>query len=275
MLLVKVLKSTSVKKFKAVEFLRKIDEIHDADSDKQEEIETAFGANEICDSDTGIGAWLQDIEEEAKESVSSSDDGDRDNILENKEFAKLFIKLCKMLPLFSAISNKFFDSPNPVGSSWSSETYFKNVKQLHGKDIPCSADMFIKRDIQLTNASVIKASQKCFSIQTEGLDFNDDDTQSCANDESFNDDLPSTSLEVRSKEKQVLDAKDISHEEKWDRSSKSKSSKYTRSVPNWNLIGKWLKSVIWRMKFQSRLYLKMVATNSNCRILALSIQLYS
>lgn len=99
----------------AVEFLQKIDEESIVDDDEHDE--TPFDSEEICDSDTDIGTWIQFINQEAETNVPSSDDGDRDNILENKGFAKLFIRLCKMLPLFSAISNKFFDSPNFVGSS--------------------------------------------------------------------------------------------------------------------------------------------------------------
>lgn len=327
----------------AVEFLRKIDENPFADGDEHEETETPFDSVEICDLDTDIGNWIHIIDEEAKETVLSSDDGDRDNILENKAFAKLFIRLCKMLPLFSAISNKFFDSPNFIGSSWSSETYFKNLKQLHGDGIPCNADVFIKRDLQLSNSSVIKASQKFFSIQSEHLDFSDDDAPPIARNVSQSDDsgddsadkctshtqtavdelVSSTSniqnaatkpvtrapvsitskaqntssstdhdrikcpacsngdspagahkcivcdkavhpfdgcsvsigdeegygeqrkciachqaesVETRCKKKQVIDAKDMNHEEKWNRSSKSNSSKYTQPVKNWNLI---------------------------------------
>lgn len=299
----------------AVQFLRNIDEENAGIDDENEETETPFDSQEMCTSETRIGAWINEINDEAKELVSSSDNGDRDNILENKEFAKLFARLCKMLPLFSAISNKVFNSPNLVGSSWSSETYFKNVKQLHGDGIPCSADVFIKRDIELTNGSVVKASQNIYSIQTERVHFHKSVSQTDAPDnddsdmpiesiddlaENFppsntskathkasstdhgrikcpacrNGDLPagahkcmvceksvhpfdecSLSIgdeegygerrkcvachqigEIKSCEKQLLNAKEMNHNERWNRPSRSKSSKYTKPVPNWNLI---------------------------------------
>lgn len=159
-----------------MEFLQKIDENHAAEVDDEYElVETVIDSMETSDLETNIASWIHEIDEEAKKLISSSDDSNRDNILENKEFAKLFLQLCKMLPLFSAISNKFFDSPNLIGSSWSSETYFKNVRQLHGNGIPYSPDVFIKRDIQLTNSTVVKASQTFLSIQFEHFDFSDDD----------------------------------------------------------------------------------------------------
>lgn len=117
-------------------------------------------SDETYDHDTDISKWLENIATEADELVRSEDDGDRDNILENQPFASYFIKLCKMLPIWSAISCKFFNSPNLIGSSWSSETNFKNTKQLHGDNIPCSVDEFVKRDLQLNNSTVIEASKK-------------------------------------------------------------------------------------------------------------------
>lgn len=324
----------------AVEFLRKIDEdkaVYDKEQkerrkqggqgeqeEEDDQLETVFDSDEICNLNTDICVWINAIDVEAKECVSSSDDGDRDNISENKGFAKWFIQLCKMLPLFSAISNKFFDSPNPVGSSWSSETYFKNLRQLHGQDIPCSIDAFIKRDLQLSNASVIKASQKFFSIQSQNVSDDDATNEAnCSNDESeavveldsntpknqnventpvsstpvtstpkarstsvcndriecpacSNGDSPAgahkcivchkavhaidgcsisigeeegygkgrkctachqaESVGTRSDKKQVIDATELNRNELWTRSSRSKSSKYTKSKPNWDLI---------------------------------------
>lgn len=92
----------------------------------------------------------------------AEDNGDRDNLMENKPFAEYFIKLCHMLPIWSAISCKFFNTPNLIGSSWSSETGFKNTKQLHGDKLPCSADEFVKRDLQFNNSTVIDASKKYY-----------------------------------------------------------------------------------------------------------------
>lgn len=111
-------------------------------------------------SETNIIRWVKDISDEARIAVQDEDDGDRDNLMENKPFAAYFINLCHMLPAWSAISCKFFNSPNLVGSSWSSETGFKNTKQLHGDKIPCSPDDFVKRDIEFNNSTVIDASKR-------------------------------------------------------------------------------------------------------------------
>lgn len=265
-------------------------------------------------SETDIEQWINEIDEEAKQRVVCSDDGDRDNILENKEFAKRFLRLCEKLPLFSAISRKFFGPSALVGSSWSSETYFKNVKQLHGGAIPCSVDEFVKRDLQFSNGSVIKASQKYFSMHPEANNVNNCNASNAnsafdadsaiedndSSDEDFNNvepiSSPSNTSTTRSSDlvkcpacnsgnsptdahkcivcdkavhiftecsvsigdeegygerrkciachqaflqnakKQMTTAKEMNYKEKWQRKTKSKSSKYTKSAPNWGLV---------------------------------------
>lgn len=107
-----------------------------------------------------LSAWLDSIDKEVKQMVASNDDGNRDNILENNSFAEHFLRLCKLLPLWCGISCQFFETPNRTGSSWQSETWFKNLKQMHGEQIPCSVDGFVERDLRLTNASVILASRQ-------------------------------------------------------------------------------------------------------------------
>lgn len=107
-----------------------------------------------------LSEWLDCIDKDAHQMVASSDDGNRDNILENKPFAKHFLRLCKLLPLWSGISCKFFDTPYATGSSWQSETWYKNLKQMHGSQIPSSVDEFLERDLRLTNSHVILASRK-------------------------------------------------------------------------------------------------------------------
>lgn len=111
-------------------------------------------------NERNISNWLRDIVKDAEDAVQGGDDGDRYNLMENRPFAKYFIDLCQMLPIWNALSNTFFNSPNLTGSSWSSETNFKNIKQLHGKEIPCSVDVFVKRDLELNNSTVIDASRK-------------------------------------------------------------------------------------------------------------------
>lgn len=105
----------------------------------------------IFDStELNIISWSDDIEHEARD-TAAEDDGNRDNIMENGPFAKHLLRLLKMLPLFSRISNKFFNSSFSTGTSWSSETWFENLKQMHAEEIPCSVDEFIKQDIKLTD----------------------------------------------------------------------------------------------------------------------------
>lgn len=111
-------------------------------------------------NEMNILTWINDIVQEAEIVVQEADDGNRDNLMENRPFAKYFINLCHMLPIWSAVSNKFFNSPNLIGSSWCSETGFKNTKQLHADHIPCSVDEFVKRDLELNNSTVIEASKK-------------------------------------------------------------------------------------------------------------------
>lgn len=116
---------------------------------------------EISDEISNMSSWLNKISQRAETAIKlHKDDGNRDNSMECQPFAKYFVKLCEMIPIWSGISRKFFDSPNLVGSSWSSETYFKNMKQLHGDKIPCSVDEFVKRDLEFNESTVIGASKK-------------------------------------------------------------------------------------------------------------------
>lgn len=136
-----------------------------------------------------LSEWLDSIDKDAKQFVASSDDGDRDNILENVPFANHFLRLCKLLPLWCGISCKFFNTPNRTGSSWQSETWYKNLKQMHGQHIPCSVDGFVERDLRLTNASVILASRQ-YSVtsrkKTKMIDIHESDES--------NDDKPDENL---------------------------------------------------------------------------------
>lgn len=124
-------------------------------------------SNVTSHANSNISTWIESIVAEANDIVSNEDDGDRDNIMENRPFACYFVNLCKMIPIWSAVSCKFFNSPNLTGSSSSSETYFKNMRQLHGDNIPCSVDDFVKRDLELNNSTVIDASKKYLKLITK------------------------------------------------------------------------------------------------------------
>lgn len=74
-------------------------------------------SNVASHTNENISTWIENIVAKANDLASSEDDGDRDNILENRPFASYFVNLCKMIPIWSAISCKFFNSPNLTGSS--------------------------------------------------------------------------------------------------------------------------------------------------------------
>lgn len=111
------------------------------------------------DDDTTLGAWLKEITDECK-LIVQEDDGDRDNIMLNKEFSEHFLRLCNLLPLWCSISCKVFGSPTITSSSANVESYFKDVKLVHKKIIPANADVFLQNHMDSINDSIITASQK-------------------------------------------------------------------------------------------------------------------
>lgn len=107
-----------------------------------------------------ISNWLQAIKDAVEISVQEVDDGDRDNLMYNVEFAKHFLRLCKLLPLWSAISCKIFGSPSVSSSSANVESYFKDVKHTLKDTLPSTADVFVQRHIDSIDDLIITASQK-------------------------------------------------------------------------------------------------------------------
>lgn len=104
-------------------------------------------------------AWLNDIAKAANETVAESDDGDRDNIMYKPIFGKDFIRLCKILPLWSGISCDLFELTDLTFSSANVESDMKNVKQFLENVIPCSPDIFVEEHIGMLKGSAIEASQ--------------------------------------------------------------------------------------------------------------------
>lgn len=122
-------------------------------------------SNETAETtEMDIFTWINDIKRDATNAVQAEDDGNRDNLMENKPFADYFIKLCHMLPIWSAVCCPIFNSPHLIASSWSSETGFKNTKQLHGDKLPCSVDEFVKCDLDFNNSTAVDASKKYLAI---------------------------------------------------------------------------------------------------------------
>lgn len=111
------------------------------------------------EEDTAVGAWLKEIEHEC-EIIVQEDDGDRDNIMLNPEFAAHFLRLCKLLPLWSGISCKVFGSPTITSSSANVESYFKDTKHVLKAIIPANTDVFLQNHMDSIDDSIITASQK-------------------------------------------------------------------------------------------------------------------
>lgn len=105
-------------------------------------------------------AWLDEIVKTVDEVVSCSDDGDRDNVMYKPAFANDFIRLCKILPLWSGISCDLFEIDEVTSSSSNVECDFKNLKQALADKIPCSVDVFVEEHIELLRGATIEASQR-------------------------------------------------------------------------------------------------------------------
>lgn len=112
-----------------------------------------------CEEDTALGTWMKEIVDEVGITVQE-DDGDRDNIMMNKDFATHFLRLCKLLPLWSAISCNVFSSPTKTSSSANVESYFKDVKLVLKDILPAKADHFLHCHMDSVNDLIITASQK-------------------------------------------------------------------------------------------------------------------
>lgn len=130
--------------------------------------------DEIEQISSPFSSWLDKIVVEADRAVKSNDDGKYDNVMFNKAFAKDFIRLCKLLPLWSAISCDIFGISEPTSSSSNVECDFKNIKQALDDIIPCSADTFVQEHIELMKGQVLEASQHENYIKFIGGMDNDD-----------------------------------------------------------------------------------------------------
>lgn len=125
-----------------------IDDENDAEIDFLEQLDSPFTT------------WLDDIVKSADETVSYDDDGNRDNVMYNPTFANDFIRLCKILPLWSGISCDPFGIDEVTSSSSNVESDFKNIKQSLANIIPCSVDIFVQEHIELLRGASIEASQQ-------------------------------------------------------------------------------------------------------------------
>lgn len=125
------------------------------DSDEQNNTEIEY----LQQLSSPFQTWLDDIVKSADEKVAFGDDGDRDNVMYKPIFAKDFIRLCKILPLWSGISCNVFQIDEVTSSSGNVESDFKNVKQFLEEIIPCSPDTFVQEHIEMLKGATIEASQ--------------------------------------------------------------------------------------------------------------------
>lgn len=123
----------------------------------QNELLDHFEDNESLAS---LNTWLKDIKEQAEITVNDTDDGDRDNLMYSPKFAKHFLRLCKLLPLWCGISCKMFSSASVTSSSANVESYFNDVKRTMKELIPCSPDVFVQNHMDGIDDAIITASRK-------------------------------------------------------------------------------------------------------------------
>lgn len=125
--------------------------------------------------ESSFNNWIVEIENEAKEIVSRSDDGDRDNLMFNLPFAVFFRKTCKLLLLWSAICCPIFGSPYETASSSNVESDFKNVKLSLDHVIPCRVDVFVQNHLEMLDGAVKIASKQYIETIGEGNSEPEDD----------------------------------------------------------------------------------------------------
>lgn len=128
------------------------------ENDPMENDEPANFFDELEHISSPFSTWLEEIVAEVDQVVKSYDDGKYDNVMYNEAFAKDFIRLCKLLPLWSAISCEIFGISEPTSSSSNVECDFKNLKQALDEIIPCSIDTLVQEHIELINGQVLEAS---------------------------------------------------------------------------------------------------------------------
>lgn len=136
----------------------RFEEIQEADPNRMTEHSNTLDmihANE----NIPISQWLNGIKLDVENTLKDNDNGNADNVYYNVEFAKHFLRLCKLFPLWSTISCKLFGTPATVSSSANAESYFKDVKHVHADIIPCFADVFAKHHMHRLSQETVKASQ--------------------------------------------------------------------------------------------------------------------
>lgn len=119
----------------------------EGESDDQLLLVYLIDSNETAETaELEIFTWLNDIKRDASNAVQAEDDGNRDNLMENKPFAEYFIKLCHMLPIWSAVCCPIFNSPHliqfsarktntqPKSKGNSAKTANRKIRNLDSKE---------------------------------------------------------------------------------------------------------------------------------------------
>lgn len=160
-----------------------------------------------------FGSWLESIEKETDEMIFAQDNGDHDNAMYNPKFAKYFLRLCKLLPLWSFISCPFFNINEITHSSADVESYFKNVKQSLGDIIPCSVDVFIEENIEMIKGITIEASQTQNYLEFVGQsDRNGDAALTDTSEHAYQNNNTSIEQIVDTIEDEIIDERDVNDE---------------------------------------------------------------
>lgn len=166
-------------------------------------------------------SWLDNIVRNVENVVLLHDNGDRDNLMFNTSFAKHFLRLCKMLPLWSAICIDFFNISDITSSSANVESYFKEVKQSFKDFIPCSVDKFMVEILDMTKSMIIEASHNSKYVRFIGdIPINE------TSDEEIND---STSFTANIETTEDLSSSGLNDTDEHER-SKNATGKQSASI---------------------------------------------
>lgn len=122
---------------------------------------------------TSVNGWIDGISVEAAETISMSDEGDRDNLMFNPAFVEYFLDLCRLFPLWSAVCCQFFPNSESTASSGNVESHIKVMKQSMEDVIPCSVDKFVHENLDMVEGMIIEASQDYiqFISSTGAMEF--------------------------------------------------------------------------------------------------------
>lgn len=165
---------------------------------------------------TSVNLWLEDIHNEATVTVSSLDDGDRDNLMHNPQFVTYFMDLLNLLPLWSAICCPFFPGSEPTDSFGNVESHIKVVKQSMEQIIPCSVDIFVQENMNMNAGLIIDASQSYIKFisdpKTMEFDFSNAGSQSLPNTEEAGPETSKNSFHEETSFNEILSEEDYSNE---------------------------------------------------------------